>query len=157
MTVGHSKIIEPPTTSSHPNIIAEVRALGAVSYNLLLPETKAIPQVLRPDEKLLGLVYGRYHEERNNTVSRGVLLATDQRVILLNKKPMYMKHDEISYKVVSGVSYTKVAFMGTVTLHSRIGDISIRTFNQRCARLFVKAIEQKVFTPESVNNQNYDN
>ncbi len=132
--------------NSHPNLIAELKALGAVKYNLLLPETKAIPSEVKPDEKILGLVYGKYKQESSNTISRGVLIATDQRVILLNKKFMFKQSDEIAYRVISGVKYSSVAFMGTVTLHTRIGDIHIRTFNRKCAHTFVEAIEGKIFS-----------
>lgn len=135
---------------SHPNLIAELKALGAVKYNLLLPETHAIPNEVKPDEIILGVVYGRYKQESDNTISRGVLIATDQRVLLLNKKFMFKQSDEIIYRIISGVSYTRIAFMGTVTLHTRIGDINMRTFNSKCAHIFVEAIESKIFN-SSVN------
>ena len=131
--------------TQRPGLFAELKTLGAVQYNLLLPETKAIPTVLKSNEKILGLVYGRYKQEKKGLVSRGVLLATDRRLILLNKKFMFKQSEEIGYQVISGVDYSRIAFASTVTLHTRLGDIHIRTFNPRCAKIFVAAIEHMIF------------
>lgn len=121
-----------------------LRQLGAVMYDLWLPETKALTTVLRPDEKLLGVVYGRYRFGQKKEISRGMLVATDQRVFILNKKPMFTQNDEFAYWVVSGVDYARVGIMGNVTLLTRIGDIHLRTFNRRCAETFVAAIDANI-------------
>jgi len=125
-------------------LIARLKSLGAVTFNLMLPETKALASALNPDERLLGIVYGRYKQDRNNVISRGALVATDQRVLLLNKKPLLLERDEIVYRAISGADYSWVGFMGTISLHTRMGDIRIRTFNKRCARTFVAAIKANV-------------
>lgn len=128
------------------SLATELKALGAVKYNLMLPETKAMANVLHPDEKILGVVYGRYKDDKDSTVSRGVLIATEQRVVLFNRKFLFKHSDEFAYRVVSGVDYTRVGPMGTVTLHTRMGDIHVRTFNKRCAQTFVTAIESHLFS-----------
>lgn len=131
--------------SRRPNLKRELKSLGAVTYNLMLPETQAIPSAIDPDERIIGLVYGRYKDDREETVSRGVLIATDSRVVLLNKKPLFEQSDEFEYRVISGVDFSEVGIMGTVTLHTRMGDLHVRTFNKRCAETFVAAIESKLF------------
>lgn len=131
--------------SRRPNLKKKLKSLGAVTYDLMLPETQAIPSVIDPNEDIIGLVYGRYKDDRENTVSRGVLIATDSRVVLLNKKPMFEQSDEFEYRVISGVDFSEVGIMGTVTLHTRMGDIHVRTFNKRCADRFVAALESKLF------------
>jgi len=128
-------------TKADREIIARLKTLGAVAYDLVLPETKAMSSVIHPGEKLLGVVYGRYKDDRDGTVSRGVLIATDQRVVLLNKKPLFTQNDEFAYRTIGGVEYTRVWPAGTVTLHNRMGDIHVRTFNRKCAETFVAAIE----------------
>ena len=127
---------------SNRDIRAELKSVGAVWYDLILPETKALPKVLNSGERILGAVYGRYKNDKNESVSRGVLVATSDHLILLNKKPMFQETDQISYRMVSGVNYSHVAFMGIVTLHTRVGDIHVRTFNNKAALNFVKAIEK---------------
>lgn len=126
-----------------------LRQLGAVRYDLWLPETHALPIIVHPDEHIKGIVYGRY--EQDHETGRGALVATDRRVLLVNKKPLFVRCDEIAYRVVSGITYSRVAFMGIITLHTRIGNITIRTFNQNCAHNFVEAIEARI--SEYANNE----
>jgi hypothetical protein len=115
-----------------------LRQLGAVTYDIKLPETKAMLRTLKPGEEINGVIWGKYSEV---IVGRGALIVTSERIILINKKPMFSKVDEIAYRVISGVSYTKAGIAGTVTLNTRVGDIQVRTLNKKCVDNFVRAID----------------
>lgn len=119
-------------------------SLGANAYDLWLPETRELPFVIHPDEKITGIVYGRYLDNEK-VVGRGALVATDHRVILFDRKPLYLRSDEIEYRVISAVSYNQGLVPSYVTLHTRLGDFHLRTFNRRCAHKFVEAIEAACF------------
>jgi hypothetical protein len=122
----------------------EIRKLGADRFDLMLPETHALLGIIHDDEVIVGIVYGVYQQNNAEHASgRGVLVATDRRVLLIDKKPIFLKCDELSYNVVSGISYSKAGVAGTITIHSRTGDISIRTYNAACGDTFVKAIEAR--------------
>ena len=125
-----------------------LRDLGADSYDLILPETKTLPLVIQPEEELEGIVYGRYvldETSGKHSVGRGMLVATDKRVLLIDHKPMFIKSSEIVYGVVSAIAYSKAGLAGTITLHTRLGNVNLRTFNQRCADGFMKAVEKHIF------------
>jgi hypothetical protein len=95
-------------------------------------------------------VYGRYKQNNAEQASgRGVLVGTNHRLLLVDKKSVFLKCDELSYNVVSGVSYSKAGIAGTVTVHSRTGDISVRTYNAKCANIFVEAIEVRCLNKTS--------
>lgn len=126
-------------------IDADLRDMGAVAYDMWLPETHILPLIIHPDERIKGIVYGRYREGEEGFVGRGALVATDRRVILVDKKPSFVRCDEVGYGVVNGITYGRVGLMGTVVLHTRIGNVSLRTFNQDCAHSFVEAIEANIF------------
>jgi hypothetical protein len=126
-------------------IKAALIAVGADRYDLWLPETHRLAAIIHADERIVGIVYGRYTQAGEKVTGRGALVATTQRILLLDKKPMYERFDEISYGIVSAVSYTKAGIAGTVILHTRMGDISVRTLNKLCAQNFVEAIESKLF------------
>jgi len=115
----------------------ELHAVGASAVDLMLAESRSLPFVIHADEHIKGVVYGRSAE--------GIvaLVATDRRVILLDKKFLFIKYEEITYDVVSGVSCGFAGLYGTVTLHTRIGDFKLKTFNQRCALRFVDYIEER--------------
>lgn len=121
-----------------------ITTLGADKFDLLVPETGALPYVIHPDEEIEGIVYGRYKQEDGKLIGRGALVATNDRVLLVDKKPLYVRSDEVIYDAISGVTYTRIGFIGTVTLHTKIGDIRIRTLNQKCARSFVEAVEARI-------------
>lgn len=124
-------------------IYKTIRSLGADLYDRLLPETRALPLVIRPGETIEGLVYGRYEYESaaGTDIGRGVLVATNERVLMLDKKPLFVRCDELPYRIISGVTRSQVWLTGTVVLHTRTGDIHIRTFNPKCAQSFTRGIE----------------
>lgn len=119
----------------------ELKEHGALPYDLILPETYYLPTVIHPDEHIMGSVYGRY--KYGESVGRGALVATDKRVIFLDKKPLFVHYDELTFMIIGSVSYTRTAVVGYVTLHTRLGDFQLRTFNHNNAYNFVKFIEEK--------------
>jgi hypothetical protein len=131
----------------------DLQALGADQFDLMLPETYALLGIIQANENISGVVYKKYVlNNSEHSSGRGLLVATDRRIILVNKKPMFQKNDELSYSVVSGVNYSKAGIAGTVTVHSRTGDMSIRTYNSECANTFVKAIEEQCFNKPNLQS-----
>jgi len=122
-----------------------LRELGADYYDMLLPETKALPGILAEDERLEGVVYGRYHINKGPNVSRGLLAITDRRILLIDKKPLFLRYDDLSFVIVSGILYGQSALCEEVTLATRMGDVSFRTFNRACASQFARAVDQMLF------------
>lgn len=132
-----------PSKQDVERVRAELKAAGAVAYDLWLPETRFLPRIIHADEHVMGTVYGRYKG------GRGVLVATDQRVIFLDKKPGWMRCNELTFAVIGGVTRTRIGPVGTVVLHTRLGDYSLRTFNQKNAENFVDYIETQCLKPDS--------
>lgn len=143
-------LIQPDTVSrerwdAHITMVYDnLKRVGANSFDMRLPETYALPYIIRAEETILGIVYGRYHR-KGDTVSaargRGVLLITNHRIIFLDKKPTFLHYDEIPLDLISGVTFTKAGIASRVQLHTRMGDYTVRTFNQQCAGTFMHAIE----------------
>lgn len=129
----------------HGEQIADrLRELGADQYDLLLPETHTLPLLIRPNEAITSIVYGRY-KQSNGAVGRGALVATDSRLLLIDRKVLSLRSDEISYGAVTAITYNKVGPAATITLHTRLGDINVRTFNWRCAQNFIADLEDSIF------------
>lgn len=124
---------------------AYLRKLGADLYDLWLPETHSVMSLLKPGERIDGIVYGKYHQSLSNIEGRGALVATNKRVLLVDRKPLFSRDDDISYYAVSAVTYTSAGIAVAVVLHTRMGDIHVRTFNRKCAKNFVAAIEAQIF------------
>ena len=133
---------DSPSEQHIERVYRDIIRLGANAYDRLLPETRALPGIIHPDEALRGIVYGRYTwQTEHSVVGHGALVATDRRVLLVNNKPLFAESDEIGYRAISAVSYSRVWPLCVVVLHTRVGDIHIRTFNDVCARTFVGCIE----------------
>jgi general stress protein 26 len=118
-------------------LMDELKAVGVGAVGLKTPEAKELVRILHPDEHIGGVVYGRY------ATSFAWLIATDRRVIFIDKKPLHTTMDELTYDVVSGVRSHQAGLVASVTLHTRINDYAIRYVNKKCARIFVKYIEDR--------------
>ncbi len=116
--------------------------LGANRYDLKLPETHNLHHILHKHETILGIIYGRYRHIGEGSVGRGALLLTDKRLMLVDKKPLFLSYDEINHESIDGASISSVGPGETVTVHTKLGDIHIRTFNKKCATTFMSSIEE---------------
>ncbi len=123
------------TLPSKTRILSELKKLGVGRYGLLRLSSRYLPKVIHPFEHIQAVVYGR---NREGSV---MLVATDSRIIYLDKKPMFINYDEVTYDVVAGVTYGHVGLSSTVNLHTRMGDYKMKTINTRCADRFVNYIE----------------
>lgn len=132
-----------PSMKSHDKrIVSELRAAGVTGYGMKKFAIRYLPKVIHKDEHIKGVVYGRYKEKDGPSLNEGALIATDLRVIFLDRKPGYTKNEEVTYDVVSGVKKTTAIFTA-VTLHTRLGDYSLRFVNAKCASIFVRYVEER--------------
>ena len=119
------------------SVLQRLRVLGVSRYGLWHRETGYLSRILHPDEYVGGVAYG--HSSQNFVL----LTATDRRIIFVDIKPLFVEEDEISYDVVSGISYGHVGLASTVTLHTKVKDYKLRTYNPHCAAGFVRYIEER--------------
>lgn len=139
----HFPIVEPVPKAVVRHIKSELRRRGAMIYDMWLPETQYLPHVLHQDEHIMGSVFGRYNLSRDNSVGRAAMVVTDQRVLFLDKKPLFVHVDELTFTIIGGITFSHVLFMSYVTLHTRLGDFKLRTFNRKNAANFVDYIETR--------------
>lgn len=124
----------------------ELEAVGLGNYGLMKGETRHLAAIIHEDEHIGGVIYGRYGG------GGGMLVATNKRVLFLDHKLFFKKTDEISYDVVSGVSYNKQGDYAGVTLHTRLGDYTLRYVNNKIANRFVHYIENVQIEHEKQEN-----
>lgn len=126
-----------------------LRSLGVSSWALRSAESRYLPHIIHEDEDIQGVVYGKSDD------GFAMLIATDTRVIYLDKKPLFVIEDEITYDVISGVSRGQVGPGSTIKLHTRVKDYTIRTFNEKCSRGFAEAIEARCLGYRTNNTGGY--
>ncbi len=135
----------------HDRVFAELTAIGMPKWGLWRLDVRHLPSLIHENEHIKAAVYGK---GKNGA---GMLVATDRRVLYINKQPMFMKSDELTYDIIGGVSYADVGVQATVVLHSRVADFRLTTFNLRLAQGFRDHIEQRCLehaeSPESRQNR----
>jgi hypothetical protein len=118
-------------------IIHELIEAGVTTYGLMKSESRYLPRIINEIEHIKAVVYGLHGS------SLAMLIATDKRLIYLDKKPIVEMLDEISYEVVSGIEMDLFMFFATVTLHTAVGNYKFQYVNPRCAEKFVQHIEEQ--------------
>jgi hypothetical protein len=113
----------------------ELLDAGCTLYGLMKSESRVLPNLLHPHEHIEAVVYGQH---RSNSV---MLVATDERIIYIDKKPMALFLDEVSYEVVSGIEFEIHTFFAALVLHTPVKNYDIRSANLRCAENFARHIE----------------
>lgn len=114
----------------------ELKAAGLSPFALSQPESAYLHRLIHPHEHIGGAVFGRHK------AGLVMLVATDLRIIFLDNKPLFTTEDEINFNSVTGVSVGTAGFGSTVSLHTRVADYTVRTYNHKSATNFVAFIEQ---------------
>ena len=122
----------------------ELKAAGVTAFGRAKFAARFLPHVLHAGEHLKGAVYGRYTEGTGLLQwVEGMLIATDRRVIFLDRKPGFEAVDELTYDVVSGVQKSYAWPFASVTLHTRIGNYTLRFANKKCIDIFMHYVEKR--------------
>lgn len=130
----------------YDRIHQELIAVGVGKVGLHTPEVKQLAHVLHPEEHIGGAVYGKY------AGSLAWLVATNHRIIFMDKKPSYMTFDELTYDVVSGVKSTKAGLFTAVTLHTRVNDYTLVYVPAKAVQIFMQYIEKRRLESNGIIN-----
>lgn len=131
-------------------VYKELKDLGVSWFGMATMESQYLPEIIHPDEHIGGVVYGRHPE------GFAMIIATDCRVIFLDKKPLFENIEEITYDVISGVRFGHAGFGSTVTLYTRVREYPIRSYNKKCAQSFVEYIESRSLEHKHDRVNRYD-
>jgi len=123
----------------------KLKAVGVGAVGLHTGEVRELAKVLHADESIGGVVYGKY------TGGIAWLIATDKRVIFLDKKVFFTTMDELTYDVVSGVKSSHAGVFASIILHTRVHDYAMNYVVPKCAQIFVKFIEGRRLESGSYN------
>lgn len=127
-----------PASAEHAaRIRGELLAAGVTRYGLTKSESRYLPRIISVNEHIGGVVYGWA------SVGSVMLVATNERIIYLDRKPFFSVVDDISYGVISGVRLTQDGPFTGITLHTRIHDFTIKYVNARCAHTFEHYVTER--------------
>lgn len=97
----------------HISVIqAQLTALGVRLSRWFTPELKELQQILMDDEKIIAAAPGRYFG------GYALLVATDLRLLLVDKRTFFMTVEDIRYDMVSEVDFSTRIYDVTVHIHT---------------------------------------
>lgn len=122
----------------------ELRAAGVTSFGLAKFASRYLPTALHPNEHIKGAVYGRYAQGQGLLRwTEGMLVATDRRILFIEHKPGFSTIDELTYDVVSGIKRIFAWPFSSLTLHTKLGDYTLRFANAKCIDILVRYVEER--------------
>jgi len=133
-----------PSDAHTARIKQELRDAGITGFGVLRFSYRYLPQIIHEGEHIEAAVYGRYREGGGLlNFSEGMLVATSHRIIFLDHKPGYTTQDELGYDLVIGIRHSAAGPFSAVTVHTRIGDFTIRFCKHGQAERFVQYVETR--------------
>lgn len=93
----------------HQSIIeARLNQLGIKRSRWFKPEIRELSQILMDNEKIITVVTGRYFG------GFALLVATDHRLLLIDKKVLFLTVDDIRYDMISEIDFNSRLFDSTI-------------------------------------------
>jgi hypothetical protein len=97
----------------HPSVIeARLGELRFRSSRWFKAEISELQHILMDHEKIIVLACGRYFG------SYALLVATDQRLLLIDKRIFFMNIEDTRYDMVSEIDFNSQVYSATVTIHT---------------------------------------
>lgn len=145
-----SLVVHENFDEKRQRIRREIREAGATVYGAMKSESRYLPKLIHDGEHVEALIYGQHGP---NSV---MLVATNERIMMLDKKIMLVKFDEVSYEVVSGVGLQVGLLFAKVVLHTPIANYDISFVNLHCADRFAKHIELHRLKKEAEESEKHE-
>ena len=107
------------------------------------PELRELPKIMREGEILQLIVFGRYDG------GTALLCATNYRILLIDKKPMFLTVEDIRYDMVAEVDFAHYFLGATMHVRSFSKDFKFKSFRQIELRKFTSHIQNRVMEQRS--------
>lgn len=101
-------------------------------------ELRELPHILFPGEQLSHVINGHY------TGGFATLVVTDQRVLLIDKKPLYLTMEDIRYDMISDIMFNHRLLDASMSLSTMNKEITFKAYSPVKLRSLVSFVQQKV-------------
>lgn len=102
------------------------------------PEIRELCNILTPEEQIIGAVNGSYEH------GFAMLVATDHRVLLVDKKPLFLSLEDLRYDMISDVTYSAGILTATLTVHMARTKLQFKSIRLRELRLLTAYMQQHI-------------
>lgn len=116
----------------------QLKRLGVTFHFWGRSEMRELPKILVPGEHIKACVNGRYEG------GFAMLCATDQRLLLIDKKPFFLMLEDLRYDKVAEVKYNYRLIESTINLHSAGKPFVFSSWRQKDLRELTYIVQQRV-------------
>lgn len=116
----------------------QLKRIGASFRYWGRAEMIELRNILIPGEQIQACLNGRWEG------GFAMLCATDQRILLIDKKPMYLTLEDIRYDMVSEVDYSHRLLNATVRICTPNKNLAFMAWNHAGLRALTNYVQQRV-------------
>lgn len=116
-------------------------------------EANELKNILVPGESILQCAYGHYHG------GSGLLVATDQRIVLVDKRAFYLNVESMSYDKLNHIDYKQDKLHGVLYIQSGIKRVIFRSMSdarlkeiRKKADEFIETLSKNIFSELETEN-----
>ncbi len=128
------------------DVDAQLAKVGIKNRFFGRPEVKELCHILAPGEVIQHAVNGQYEG------GFAMMLATDRRILLIDKKPWFLTMEDIRYDMVSEVDYYARLLDATLSLVTFSKTLRFTSWRQARLREFVRYIQYRVMELRQIDN-----
>lgn len=103
-------------------------------------EIAELPNLLMPDEQVLGVVSGFY------ATGPATLCVTSKRLLLIDKKLVRLNIEDVRYDSISEVNYSHQAIMASVKFYVAGRELPFKSWYKRELRILAHFVQHKIHT-----------
>lgn len=125
----------------------QLKALRFNPHGWGTSEVKELPNILLPDEKIFELANGIYEG------GFALLVATDVRVILVDKKPLnYLTVEDLRFDMINEIDYSHRLFGAQISIATGSKNLKFRSYNQPRLRKLIGHVQHCMADSKRVQN-----
>lgn len=116
----------------------QLKAIGAVFTWWGKSEARELERIIEPGETIKHCMNGRYEG------GFAMLCVTDQRVVLVDKKPLYLSLEDVRYDMISEVGFDGRLVDSTITIFSISKQLRFTSFHGQKLRNATTYLQRRV-------------
>ena len=101
-------------------------------------EVRELRKILKPGEVIVHCAHGYYHG------GSGLLIATNERLLLIDKRPFYLNLEEMKYQNIKGVDVAQHLLTATISLHSGYQNIRFKSVSDARLKMIAEYVEEEI-------------
>ncbi len=129
--------------ATQESVRLQLRNLGASPAIMQKAEIRHLPDILMRDEVIKEFIAGTY------AGGFGMLLATDRRLLFVDKKFFDLLVDDIPYSMIAAVEFDVSMIWGRVTIFTRAKNFKFKRIRKQRTLQFARYVETRMYEAQS--------